>query len=619
MATLKSGRRLLQESDLSADLHEGKIGPALRPRRKYKKSDNSVIWQDATSNWDTWVSTLLQRKKPIALRKLLPSGGKSSLLWATEDNVDPSSIELIAKLDKLRIKQKDVKASKGWTQRVSDWLAANRLRREGNSASSTTLGYALECLAWAHGLPLLVGKLSEGLWTELAETLVRISSEASNGAFPREPIVGQLIAGELPLTLSYLFPELPRCVELNAVAREVIAEGIDEILDGEGQPHARHLPQLRLILACWTRCLYLDRMLKKQRIEKPARLQFEWLVRQTLRWCRRDGTSIFDQKEKFKRASFLQLMDSALCLAGDQIDLHIMDALISNPNETDGADDSLPSAAEHSDWAETAMLRTNWNAKSDYFAVTYHGRELNTEFAINGKVAWSGQLQPRVSFDGQVLTPQSDWEEVCWESDYDVNYLELEMEFGQGCSVQRQILMARGDRFLMISDALTNLQTGRHEIVSRLPLAKNISLKPSDETHEAFLMNGSKRMASVMPISLPEWRTDRNRGQINTDRNEFTQFGQGSGMYSSLFIDFEPTRQRFPLTWRQLTVAESLEILTPDTAVAFRVQVGKRQWVIYRSIADAGNRTFLGHNLIAEFVVARFDPSGELTNLIEIE
>ena len=41
--------------------------------------------------------------------------------------------------------------------------------------------------------------------------------------------------------------------------------------------------------------------------------------------------------------------------------------------------------------------------------------------------------------------------------------------------------------------------------------------------------------------------------------------------------------------------------------------------MIYRSLNGTANRTFLGQNVINEFLVARFLNDGEIETLIEIE
>ena len=56
-----------------------------------------------------------------------------------------------------------------------------------------------------------------------------------------------------------------------------------------------------------------------------------------------------------------------------------------------------------------------------------------------------------------------------------------------------------------------------------------------------------------------------------------------------------------------------------DVAVGYRVAIGRQQWLVYRSLAKPANRTLLGHNLSTEMLVARFDKSGEVESLIEIE
>ena len=69
-----------------------------------------------------------------------------------------------------------------------------------------------------------------------------------------DPLARQLLAGELPLTLAYLFGEIAPCRKLGRQARRELSAGLVELLDGEGLPHAEHLLLLRPLLACWTRC-----------------------------------------------------------------------------------------------------------------------------------------------------------------------------------------------------------------------------------------------------------------------------------------------------------------------------------------------------------------------------
>ena len=56
-----------------------------------------------------------------------------------------------------------------------------------------------------------------------------------------------------------------------------------------------------------------------------------------------------------------------------------------------------------------------------------------------------------------------------------------------------------------------------------------------------------------------------------------------------------------------------------DMAVGYRVQVGKRNWLIYRSLFNRMSRTLLGHHLFHEFLAARFTSRGVVEPLIAIE
>jgi hypothetical protein len=100
---------------------------------------------------------------------------------------------------------------------------------------------------------------------------------------------------------------------------------------------------------------------------------------------------------------------------------------------------------------------------------------------------------------------------------------------------------------------------------------------------------------------------------------ELRQTMTGTALYAPLWIDLERRRVARPRTWRQLTVGEDRRKQPRDIAVGFRVQVGKEQWLVYRSMTPAANRTVLGHNLVSEFLIGRFTRKGEVSSLVEID
>jgi len=93
----------------------------------------------------------------------------------------------------------------------------------------------------------------------------------------------------------------------------------------------------------------------------------------------------------------------------------------------------------------------------------------------------------------------------------------------------------------------------------------------------------------------------------------------GRALWAPLFIDLDRRRLDKPLTWRSLTIGEAREVQTSDAAVGYRVAIDKKQWVLYRSLTETRSRSLLGYNLRSETLVARFDSSGEIDPLIEVE
>jgi hypothetical protein len=247
-------------------------------------------------------------------------------------------------------------------------------------------------------------------------------------------------------------------------------------------------------------------------------------------------------------------------------------------------------------------------------------RQVRMELRWGRDVFWSGVWQLDISRDGRRAEPMSEWEEVFRVSHERADYLELSSEFSEGLRVKRQILLARKDRFLFLADAIVAREPGKLDYRACLPLASATRFDGAEESREGFL-TGPSRRALVLPLALPEWRADARFGSLEPTEHglELSQPAQGCGTYAPLFIDLQPRRFREPFTWRRLTVAENLHPLPADTAAGYRVQVGRRQWLIYRSLAAKANRTLLGHNLATQMLVARFRRNGEVDALLEIE
>jgi hypothetical protein len=171
-----------------------------------------------------------------------------------------------------------------------------------------------------------------------------------------------------------------------------------------------------------------------------------------------------------------------------------------------------------------------------------------------------------------------------------------------------------------LADALLGPNEAQIEYQTEFSLAAGTRFEPMDETHEGILM-GSRCLGTVLPLALPEWRTSASHGSVQSvdGKLQIRHVVQSQRLYVPLFLDLDRSRLRRPLTWRRLTVAERLQIQPPSQVVAYRVQVGDEQWLFYRSLGPAANRTVLGENLSNEFLAARFDRDGDTDDLIRLD
>jgi hypothetical protein len=253
--------------------------------------------------------------------------------------------------------------------------------------------------------------------------------------------------------------------------------------------------------------------------------------------------------------------------------------------------------------------------------VAYGAAEVRVELACSRDRLLCGAWQAEIRVDGRPVAPRGSWVEVCWVSDEDSDYLELEVALSDQVRLQRQMLLAREDRLLLLADVVLGERAAVIEYRGTIPLADEAQFDAAGETREGYLV-GRKPRAVVFPLSLPEWRSEACPGSLDaTERGLELRLSRPSAqrLYAPLLFDLDAERIFRPATWRTLTVAENRAVVPHDVAVGYRAQLGKEQWLIYRSLAAQGNRTVLGQNLVSEFLAARFNRNGEAEPLLEIE
>lgn len=614
-------------SSISVDDPSETISEKLRILRKKRtrRRDMSPVFSmptRATNNvpkvaWSDWVLHLTQRRLlSDSNLPLLDSKKPSPLLWAwSKDKTSVSSVRFVEKMCR-GCRAKPERIGK-MADEIESWLARSKDR-------CPEPGFGVECLAMVRAMPTLASGIGEELWWDLLSSLAESATDAMALSLEEEPLSHQLLAGELALTIAFVFPEIKFQNDPVRQARVEISRGIINHLDGEGMLHARHIQWLRLLMACWTRSYIMSAAMRKHVINRDARTQYEWLVRQSLRLTRADGRQILssEKSEVFNQ----QLLQAALYLSKDPIDDAI--ANVVTPQLTTTRSDAGPKIGRtepflHSEWAEVSFLRRSWERKSERFTLTHTNRELLGELENNGDLLLTGNMDPVFTVDGTPVRRDEDWEVVCWFTDSDGDYVEIECACDGGWTIQRQVFLGREERFLFLADLILGPGPAKLRYQCDFPIGHGISVQAAEETNECFFINRKNRPRAVcLPLALSEWRLNSRVGtlMVENGRLRLQQQSSGSrGLYAPMFIYLDTRRMRKSLTWRQLTVGERLETVPWDVAAGYRIQFGKKQWLIYRSLAERGNRTVLGQNLTAECLIGRFKRDGTVETLVEIE
>ncbi len=573
-------------------------------------SDGSTVVGLAA--FDAWLRHLRKRKTPKSLGELTKTQGLAALRWALPDNIrrelrEPAWYTAgVAKKSK-HTSDRDAKAATD----LEVWLA-------GTSQDGAAT-FALGCLATSHALPLAPRSLPPDLWQRSLTRLMDIALAATTKRF-HDPWSAQLHICELPITLAYLFPELAPCRELLRPAARRLADSLTELCDGQGMLQAEDLPWMPLLASCWTRCVA---MLEAAggRVSKDARLEYEWVVRHVLRMIRGDGRLPFQTNDDKPPTGLSSMLRHAVTLVDDAEDRALAKLVL---EQKEVATKRLPAEpGYHSEWSGLAVLQPEWSPRAPRLTVDFSRPVMRVEWCVAEEVVFSGDWNPQLTVNGEALQPIEDaWESLCWFSDYDVDFVELQISLTRGWVIQRQFLMARQDLFLFCADALIGPGSPADiEYQLRLNCREGITVEPESETREGYL-RGRKSSGLVLPLALPEWRSDPRQGRFGLSDGGLL-LGQGAtqrtAMYAPLFVDLHRRRMKKSRTWRQLTVGENLEIVPADRAVSYRVQSGPEQWLIYRSLTPPANRTTLGQNLASEFLFARFLGDGDIEPLVEIE
>jgi hypothetical protein len=296
----------------------------------------------------------------------------------------------------------------------------------------------------------------------------------------------------------------------------------------------------------------------------------------------------------------------------------------------------------HDAAAAVAIMRAGWERGDLRVLVDYRQAMPHLEIAVGDRMLVDGPWQWSVSDGGTSLEAEGPWTASCWESTRQATFLEITAALPGGRQFERQVVLLRREKVIVLADAVTT-PAAADPLASPLPtpsvnsrhgddgrpaslryrsvvrLAPGLEATPAEETREALVFDTRMRLLAV-PLALPEWRVGRGGSlEHGADGLTLAQESAGRRFYAPLWLDCDAGRIGKPLTWRQLTVADTRMNLPPYQAAGFRVQAGQEQWLLYRSLDAPRNRSLLGCNVSAEFLVGRIRPHGSVKRILEIQ
>jgi hypothetical protein len=570
----------------------------------------------SAEQWETLRQRILSTANAGEARRMYGKSAKRGGVyrWGVAAATGDACDALTDSLSRLACDAQHVQSNKGSNDLSA--AAESFLARIDSSSMLSSVDGA-HAVLWSAALPALSGQIEQQQWWRLLGSLVQLRESIMQRSDSYAPS-HLMLCGELGLTLAWRLGVLPFCKSLQSTSIDAVQGWCDQ----EDESIASAIAQgtdTRLILASFDRCRRLikkdsNRRLSKQQVRIGQTLS-TWVAAMTTH----TGGTAFSTAARNELADDLLpygLLSQAVKYHPEGLRPAISAAL--GAKQTGGRlvwQVDLPESMHHHPGAKIAVMFPDWDVRRGRAHVDYSREEIGIEIFAGRAEVIAGDWQTMIELDGEEQQACGDWAEVCEFSDDDVHYLEIEQPWTGGVTLQRQILLIRDDRCLLLADAV--LPSGHSEepsqsirYSSRIPLSETVRIKPEGETREVFLHDGRRR-GLVVPLSASEWQIGPTDATLKeTADGHLLLSTQGLGrLYAPLWFDFQQRRFDRMRTWRQLTIADQLQITDRDEAAGYRMQVGSEQWVVYRSLAEDRCRSVLGKHLNGGFYASRFDPS----------
>jgi hypothetical protein len=442
------------------------------------------------------------------------------------------------------------------------------------------------------------------------------------------------LATELDWQASLLFAPVAGSASLGEESRARLWSLLADSSDSLGVPAARSLRDLPGWMTSVVRAREWGRVFGRPLFTQSQEKRLRGIVTSVAKFCRKDGKPALAECETnglsrvwaTAAATFprhLRQVSPAvhylLSLApAKPAERARVGSAARNGSRRNGARPSKsPFPVFQSDESRLACLRSDWTPTAESILVSHQGRFPTLELALGGTTLLAGDWEIDLQIDGRAVE-RAGWSCVCWHSDDDGDYIELQSR-PAGVRVERQIFLSRTDDFALLADAVRADGNSKIEITSGLPLSPDWAAFAQTQTRECRLLCGGAA-ARVFPLALNCPRVEGTAGRLSaTDgRLELNQSGLG-GLYAPLVLDWHRDRRRSSAAWRRLTVALGGVAVAPGEAAGFLLEIGLSKWLIYRSLSRTLEpRSVLGQHTMYETLVGRF-VRGDVESIVQVE
>lgn len=560
------------------------------------------------------------------------TGYSASILWShaafpDEAELVPLLEEAIGVAKPVKTQRRPaVKATRTFSQRVASLVYA--LTGEPQTVQTDNAAFAL--IASLELLACTDNKLRPQqfwrLWRHSLLSAVRLIRALPDDVDPTIPAdVNLMERGEILFLAGLVFEGIAGASLVMKAGKKELGSDLIRNTDTDGTPHADLVERLPLWLAPLVRVTRIGRAFDLRVWNRDQEERLQSVVERSIPLCRPDGRAALSNGLKLQPFPVLNAAAEACGLpeigpVGSYL-RSVKRAIDGKPPARPRADGVLSMPSNQSDFARFALLRSDWTVQADSVAIAHHRHFPQLDVTASGRPLIHGDWTIKLTIGGVPVELAEEWSCVCWQSDPDADYIELQMLGPGKLRVERIVMLSRAERFLLLADSVSGVPNQRIEYQSELPLSDDIQPRPDTATREVQLSAKGFR-ARAFPLAVAQDRvqsTPHNFAGAD-GKLTLTQVAQGEGLFAPLILDWGVSRSRGNAQWRTLTVTEDGRVIGPDIAAGHRLKIDDLQLLIFRSLKDTGeSRAVLGHHTWNETVVGRVNKKGDVDPFLMVE